>query len=234
MNRITWIVIGVICLVGLGSLIAFTKQGETNVDNIDPVTVIKSENGSIGDRTTGKADAKVVVFEYADYQCPGCGAAYSTIKSIQDTYKDKVTFVFRNFPLTSIHPNALASASVAEAAGQQGKFWEMHDLLFSQRDAWVNLTADQRGSVFEGYAKQLNLDMTKFKADQSSKVVSEKISRDRALGGKLGVDSTPSLFIGNKKVDSTTVDNVINGKGDSFTSKIDEALKAAGETPPAH
>lgn len=232
MNRITWIVIGAICLIGLGGLIAFTKQGEPNVDNIDPNTIVQSENGSIGDRTTGKAGAKVIVFEYADYQCPGCGAAFSTIKSIQETYKDKVTFVFRNFPLTSIHPNALAASSVAEAAGQQGKFWEMHDLLFSQRDAWVNLTGDQRGSVFVGYAKQLDLDVDKFTADQGGKIVSEKISRDRALGGKVGVDSTPSLFIGSTKVDATTVDEVINGKGDSFMNKLDDALRAAGETPP--
>lgn len=232
MNRITWIVIGAICLIGLGGLIAFTKQGEPNVDNLDPTSLIQSENGSIGDRTTGKTGAKVIVFEYADYQCPGCGAAFSTIKNIQETYKDKVTFVFRNFPLTSIHPNALAASSVAEAAGQQGKFWEMHDLLFSQRDAWVNLTADQRGSVFVGYAKQLDLDIDKFTSDQAGKTVSEKISRDRALGGKVGVDSTPSLFIGSTKVDATTVDEVINGKGDSFMNKLDDALRAVGETPP--
>lgn len=233
MNRTTWIVIGVICLLGLGGLVAFTKQGETNVDNIDAATVLQSSNGSIGDRTTGKSGAKVIVFEYADYQCPGCGAAYPTIKSIQETYKDKVTFVFRNFPLTSIHPNALAAASVAEAAGQQGKFWEMHDLLFTQRSAWVNLTADQRGSVFLSYAQQLGLDTAKFTSDQSSKLVSEKINLDRALGGKMGVSSTPSFFIGSTKVDSTTTDEVINSKPDAFMSKLDDALRAAGETPPA-
>jgi protein-disulfide isomerase len=232
MNRTIWIVIGVVCLLGLGGLVAFTKQGETNVDNVDAATIIQSSNGSIGDRTTGKSDAKVIVFEYADYQCPGCGAAFSTTKTIQDTYKDKVAFVFRNFPLTSIHPNALAAASVAEAAGQQGKFWEMHDLLFTQRSAWVNLSADQRGSVFVGYAQQLGLDTAKFTSDQSSKLVSEKINFDRALGSKVGVNSTPSFFIGSTKIDATTTDEVINGKADSFMSKLDDALRAAGETPP--
>lgn len=234
MNKITWTVIGVICLLGLGGLIAFTKQDEINVDNIDPVAVIKSENASISDRTTGKTGAKVVVFEYADYQCPGCGVAYSTVKSIQETYKDKVTFVFRNFPLTSAHPNALAAASAAEAAGQQGKFWEMHDLLFAQRSDWVNSTADQRNDVFVGYAKQLNLDIDKFTTDQSSKTVAEKISRDRALGGKVNVNSTPSFFIGSTKLDAKSTDDVINGKSDSFMSQLDTALKAAGETPPSH
>lgn len=234
MNRVTWIVIGVIVVLGLGGLIVFTKQDKANVDTIDPATIIQSENESIGDRVYGKADAKVKVFEYADYQCPGCGAAYPTMKTIQETYKNQVAFVFRNFPLTSIHPNALAAASAAEAAGQQEKFWEMHDLLFSQRDSWVNLSSDKRGDVFLGFAQQLGLNTDQFTTDQSSKVVAAKISRDRALGAKLGVDSTPSLFIGSTKVDSTTTDDVINGKSDGFMAQIDAALKAAGETPPTH
>lgn len=234
MNRTTWIVIAVIVVLGLGGLIMFTKKDSVSVDNIDPSKIIQSENGSIGDHIYGKTDAKIVVFEYADYQCPGCAAAYTTVSSIQALYKDKVAFVFRNFPLTTIHPNALAAASVAEAAGQQGKFWEMHDLLFSQRDSWVNLSTSQRGDVFLGYAKQLGLDTDKFTTDQSSKAVSEKISRDRALGGKVGVDSTPSFFIGSEQVDSTTVSSVINGDGNSFMDKIDAALKTAGETPPTH
>jgi len=234
MNRTTWIVIAVICVLGLGGLVAFTKKDSINVDNLDPTKIIQSENGSIGDRVEGKADAKVILFEYSDFQCPGCGAAFSALNNIQALYHDKIAFVYRNFPLTTIHPNALAAATVAESAGQQDKFWEMHDLLFTQRDAWINLTADQRGGMFLSFAKQLGLNTDKFTADQSSKVVSDKISRDRAIAGKLGVDSTPTLYLGSTKIDSTTVDDVINGKGDSLMSKIDETLKAVGETPPAH
>lgn len=233
MNRTTWIIIAVICVLGLGGLIVFTKKDTANVDTINPATIIQSENSSIGDRVYGKADAKVIVFEYADYQCPGCGAAYSTTSNIQSIYKDKVAFVFRNFPLTTIHPNALAAAAVAEAAGQQGKFWEMHDLLFTQRTSWVNLSADKRGEVFDSFAKQLGLDATKFATDQASTAVSEKISRDRSLGAKVGVDSTPSFFIGSDKLDTTTVESVINGDGAAFMDKIDSALRTAGETPPA-
>lgn len=233
MNRTTWIVIIIIVALGLGGLIAFSKQGATNVDNLDPTSIIQSNNGSIGDHVFGKTDSKVILFEYADYQCPGCGAAYPATHSIQNLYKDKVAFVFRNFPLTTIHPNALAAASVAEAAGLQGKFWEMHDLLFTQRDGWVNLTVSQRGDTFLSYARQLNLDIDKFTADQASKEVSEKINRDRSLGGKVGVDATPSFFVGSEKMDSDTVDDVINGKGEKLMNKIDAALKAVGETPPS-
>lgn len=232
MNRTTWIVIIAIVILGLGGLIAFAKQGTTNVDNLDPTQIIQSEDGTIGDHTYGKSDSKVVVFEYADYQCPGCGAAYPATHAIQELYKDQVTFVFRNFPLTTIHPNALAASAVAEAAGLQGKFWEMHDLLFTQRDGWVNLTVTQRGDTFLSYAKQLNLDIDQFTSDQASQEVSDKISRDRSLGGKVGVDSTPSFFIGSEQMDSDTVDDVINGNGDKLMDKLDAALKAAGETPP--
>lgn len=233
MNRTTWIVIAVIVILGLGGLIAFTKKDSVNVDTLDPTKIIQNENGLIGDRVYGKTDAKVVVFEYADFQCTGCEAAFNTMNTVQKLYKDKVAFVFRNFPLTSIHPNALAAATVAEAAGQQGKFWEMHDLLFTNQSAWSSLSTDQRGETFLGYAKQLGLDTDKFTQDQASKAVSEKISRDRSLGGKVGVSSTPTLFIGDEKLDSNTVNDVMNGSGDSFKNKIDEALKAAGETPPA-
>lgn len=233
MNRTTWIVIAAIVVLGLGGLIAFTKKDSVDVSSLDPTKIIQSENSTIGDRVYGKTDAKVIVFEYADFQCPGCASAYTTLNSVKELYKDKIAFVFRNFPLTSIHPNALAASAVAEAAGQQGKFWEMYTLLFSQRDAWVNLSTSQRSDVFLGYAKQLGLNTDTFTTDQASEAVSEKISRDRALGGKVGVDSTPSILIGSTKLDSAIVNDIINGKGDGFMGKLDEALKAAGETPPA-
>lgn len=232
MNRTTWIVIAAICVLGLGSLIFFTKKDTVSVDSLDASSIIASENGSIGDRVFGKADAKVIVFEYADFQCPGCAGGFATMTNIQKLYSDKVAFVFRNFPLTTIHPNALAASTVAEAAGQQGKFWEMHDLLFEQREAWVNLSADQRGEAFLGYASELNLNMETFEKDLSSKAVAEKIERDRALGNRVKVDSTPSFFVGSEKADSATVNDVIQSKGEKLMDMIDAALKAVGETPP--
>ena len=232
MNRTAWIIIAAACVLGLGALVVSSKKDDVNIDALNPSSIILSENGSIGDRVFGNANAKVIVFEYADFQCPGCAGAFTNTSAIQKLYKDQVAFVFRHFPLTTIHPNALASATVAEAAGQQGKFWEMHDLLFEQREGWVNLTADQRGAVFLGYVTQLGLDVEKFKTDQASKIVSEKISRDQALGGKLNVNSTPSFFVGTAKADEKTVEDMIQSKGEKFMDMIDAALKAAGETPP--
>lgn len=238
MNRTAWIVIVAACVLGLGTLIFFTKKDAVNVDDIDPTSIVSETEAAIGDRVFGKTDSKVIVFEYADYQCPGCASAFSTMSTVQEVYKDKVAFVFRNFPLTTIHPNALAAATVAEAAGQQGKFWDMHDLLFANRNDWVNLSTDQRGSVFEGYAQRLNLDMDKFKTDQAGSLVAQKIDRDRALGGKVNVSATPTIFIGSERVSDEILSggegtSIINGNGNAFMDKLDEALKAVGETPPS-
>lgn len=114
----------------------------------------------------------------------------------------------------------------------------MHDLLFANRNDWVNLSTDQRGSVFEGYAQRLNLDMDKFKTDQAGSLVAQKIDRDRALGGKVDVSATPTIFIGSERVSDEILSggegtSIINGNGNAFMDKLDEALKAVGETPPS-
>ncbi len=222
----------VVVVLGLGGLIAFTKKDSINVDDIDPSKVILSEGDSIGDRVYGKPDAKIVVFEYGDFQCPGCSYAHNATVNIRSLYKDHIAFVFRNLPLTTLHPNALAAASVAEAAGEQGKFWEMHDLLYEQRASWVDLSSSERGGQFRGFAEQLGLDLTQFDSDQKSTAVADKISRDRGIASKLGIAETPSFYVGSTKVDSETANDIINGKGDKLMDIIDKALKEAGETPP--
>lgn len=232
MNKTTWIIISALCVLGLGALIVFTKKDAVNVDNLDPNAIISFEEGNIGDRILGKTDAKVVVYEYADFQCPGCAGAHPAMKTIQALYKDKVAFVYRNFPLTSAHPNALAAASAAEAAGQQDKFWEMVDLLFTNQSQWSSASLDDRGKIFESYAEKLELNIDTWRNDQTSKIVQDKIARDRALGAKKTVDSTPSFFVNADKMSADIVNNVIQSDGALLMDKIDAALKAVGETPP--
>lgn len=233
MNRTVWIIIGVLCLVGFGTLVYVTKKDTVNVDATDITTVIASTDTTIGDHVTGNADAKVTLFEYADFQCPGCAGAHKNTPTIQATYKDVVRFVFRNFPLVSIHPNALAASSAAEAAGLQGKYWEMNDLLYNQRDIWVNASTDQRTATFESFATQLSLNTDQFKADLSSSKIQDKIQLDLAIGKKAGVDSTPTFFIGSTKVSNETTNDVIQQKGEKLMDQLDEALKQAGVTPPS-
>ena len=232
MTRTRWIVFVVLCVAVLGGLVMLSKKDNVDVSGQDPMKVVDGTSTSIGDQTYGKTDAKVVVTEYADYQCPACGAAHPQIKTIRELYKDTVLFVFRNFPLTTIHPNALAASTAAEAAGLQGKFWEMHDKLYETQDDWSSIDSAKRTDVFAGYAKDLGLNVEQFKTDLSDSRVSDKISRDRALATRLNVDSTPTVYVGDEKADKAVINELVQEKGEQVMKKLDAALKADGVTPP--
>lgn len=232
MTRSRWIVFVLICIVTIGGLILLSKKDTVNVDSLDPTKAVSETTTSIGDHVYGDKSSKVVLIEYGDFQCPGCGGAFPQLKTIKETYKDKIAFIFRDFPLTTIHPNALAAATAAEAAGLQGKFWEMHDKLYENQDAWSRIDASKRTDVFVGYAKDIGLDTTKFKNDLSDQKVVAKINRDRAFGKKLNVDSTPTLYLGSDKVDSATTTDLISNTGTKLMDKLDAALKAVGDQPP--
>ena len=232
MDRTRWIIFALIVVGTLGGLIAFSKKDSVNVDDIDTAQIITATDTATGDHVYGNKDAKVILFEYGDFQCPGCAGAYSQLKAIKQEYEQQIAFVFRNFPLTTIHPNALAAATSAEAAAMQGKFWEMHDKLFENQSSWQDADTSARMAVFSGYANDIGVKGDQFTEDLSSPKVTQKISRDRAIGNKLGVTGTPSLFIGSEKVDDQTTSSVIGGDGDKLRDKIDEALKKAGVESP--
>jgi protein-disulfide isomerase len=232
MTRTRWIIFILIVVATLGGLIAFSKKDTVNVDSVDPTQIIASTDTIPGDHVFGNKDAKVILFEYGDFQCPGCGGAYPQLKQISETYKDKIAFVFRNFPLTTIHPNALAAATAAEAAGLQNKFWEMHDKLYENQTVWSDIDASKRTDMFAGYAQDLGLNVEQFKSDLSNPKVVSKIDRDRALASKLNLTGTPSVLIGANKLDDESVTDLISNTGDKLRDKLDAALKSAGVTPP--
>lgn len=233
MNKTKWIVFAVAVVVIFGGIIWANKSTEKPFTG-DANKVISE--GPIADHTEGSKENKVLVIEYGDYQCPACGSMYQPMKDMVSKYGSKITFVFRNFPLTNIHPNALAAATAAEAAGLQGKYFEYHNLLYENQDAWKDVTLTKREETFVNYAKMLGLDENKFKADLKSKDVSDKIARDRSTGtNSFKVDSTPTFIIdGEKIVGSDNVDI------DKLTKKITDAIakaypndKPAETTPPA-
>src|SRR5271169_4754050 len=113
------------------------------------------------DHISGTENFEITLLEYGDFECSSCGEAYPIVSSVRQAYKDKLRFVFRNFPLSSIHPNARSAAAAAEAAGIQGKYWEMYDLLFENQE---NLGMED----LLGYAFALRLNMTAFEADMNS------------------------------------------------------------------
>jgi len=233
MSRMKWILFAVICVVVLGGLTWFAKKDSVDVSSLDPAKVVAADDKSIGDQVYGKKDAKVVVVEYGDFQCPGCGGAFPQLKTIKETYKDSIAFVFRNFPLTNIHPNALAAATAAEAAGLQGKFWEMHDKLYESQSAWSDTDSSKRTDVFAGYAQDIGLNVEQFRRDLSDPKISDKIRRDQGLAKKVGADSTPTITVGGEKVSSDVTSDLVNAKGEKLTGLIDAALKAAGVELPS-
>ncbi len=151
---------------------------------------------STRDHAEGPADAPLTLVEYGDYQCPYSGAAYPVVKRLQKTLGKKLRFVFRNFPLTEIHPYALIAAEAAEAAALQGKFWEMHDLLYEQQ-------AHLEPNIIPSWAKRIGLDVEKFGNDIKQGVVEKRIKEDIQSGIRSGVDGTPTFFINGRRYDGS-------------------------------
>ena len=160
---------------------------------------------------------KVVVVEFADYQCPACGYIAPGVKELMNTYKDNVTFVYRNFPLNSIHPNAMISAQMARVAGEQGKYWEMHEKLFASQSEWENLPDPT--DKFISYAEQVGMATSTIKTELSSGAFVDKINADLKDGEFLGVNSTPTFFIGNKIIRSADYN--------ALKKAIDDAIASA-------
>ncbi|KKQ77955.1 MAG: hypothetical protein UT00_C0003G0030 [Parcubacteria group bacterium GW2011_GWA1_38_7] len=150
------------------------------------------------DNIKGNASSTVVVMEYSDFQCPACRSYYPIMKELMVEFGDRVTFVYRHFPLIGIHPNAEFAARAAEAAGKQGKFWEMHDLLFEKQDEWAK--APDVESKFESYATLLNISIEQFKTDWVSKEVKDFVKTQRMHAIKSGLQGTPSFFINGKQI----------------------------------
>lgn len=197
-------------LIGAVFLLSGSSSTPTTSDiKADPKILVKNDSNKIG-----SPSAKIVLVEFSDYQCPACGAAYPIIKQIINGYKDKVLFVYRNFPLPT-HQNSKIAAEAAEAAGAQGKYWQMHDMLFENQSTW---SSSNPLDMFTEYAKSIGLDTDKFKKDVEGNKYSDKIQADINDGVSLGVNSTPTFYLNGEKVTGLTSFN-------DLKSKIDALLK---------
>ena len=140
------------------------------------------------DHIQGPAEAAVTLVEYGDYECPYCGAAYPIIKEVQARMGERLRFVFRNFPITTSHPHAERAAEAAEAAAAQGRFWEMHDLLYENQ-------ARLRDDDLRAYAEKLGLDVELFDAELAEHVHAARVREDFMSGVRSGVNGTPTFYI---------------------------------------
>ena len=223
MDKKAWIIFAAVCVAILGGLIFLQRSNQLDVSAIDETRIIapNDKNGNIGDHVFGTTTGKAILIEYGDFQCPACKSAHPNVKELTEKYKDQMTFIFRNLPLTTMHPNARAGASAAEAAGLQGKYWEMHNTLYEQQNNWGSASAEQRTSYFEGYAKTIGVkNSDTFKTDMDSKRVASKINFDMALAKKIDATATPTILLNGKKIESD-----IWSDKDKFEAEIKAALK---------
>lgn len=146
----------------------------------------------------GSLDAPVMIEEFGDFECPPCGTLHPVLKAMKSEFGPRLVIVFRHFPMTALHPHAMEAARVAEAAGLQGKFWEMHGLLYEDQKAWHE--AANAGPLFENYASRIGLDIERFKLDVNSAEVDQRIRLDRERGQWIGVNGTPTVFLNGREV----------------------------------
>ena len=176
-------------LAAAGGLTFFTGAAASEPSRVPPPTA--------DDIAYGPADAELTVIEYSDFQCPFCAQYAVWLGQLRRQYGDRVRFVYRFFPLAR-HPYATVAAKAAYAAHLQGKFWEMHDLLYEHQVDWT-AAPDPRAS-FVAYAEQLGLDLDAFRADMDAPATTAFIAREAAAGEKAGVSHTPWFVIGGRSV----------------------------------
>jgi len=207
-----FIIVGAVALItlGTGALLYRAKR---------PAVLTITNNSATSTpamQARGDANAPVTLEEFGDFQCPPCAAVSGHIYQLEKDYGARLRIIFRHFPL-AMHPHARNAALAAEAAGMQGRFWEMHDLLYKEQPVWSK-TADVT-SVFDSYAGLLGLDLERFKKDMASPETKARVDSDQKRGTSLGVTSTPTIFINNRSLPFTSV----NPAG--LHTAIDEALK---------
>ena len=207
-NRIlAWM--GFVVIIGLiiWGMVAASNKAERENSMVAPIDAVSSN-----DWVKGNASSTVTLIEYSDFQCPACASYHPLVEKVFAEYSSKMMIVSRHFPLAQ-HANAIPAAKASEAAGAQGKFWEMHDQLFIKQTDWAEVK-DAR-VIFTGYAEKLGLDMEKFAKDYDSKETSDKIELSLKSGLKAGVNSTPTFYLNGKKIQPKNYDE--------FKKLIDEA-----------
>lgn len=231
-------IIGLVALVaiGLGAWF-FLSSKKDNGTNINTNNSGKTEKnwgevfskappGASPAWTKGSPTALVTVEEFADFQCPTCGVMHPKVNEVRNAFGDRVRIIFRQFPLTQTHPFAYDAACAAEAAGMQGKFWEMQNLIFTNQKTWAS-SNDPR-SIFTEYAKTLGLNVEQFSNDMIGLPAKNRVDADMKRGQAVGVGSTPSFYINNKPLG-----NNLDGLKAAVEKALQEAEGAKQATPEA-
>jgi protein-disulfide isomerase len=191
------VVVVALATLGSGAILYRAKRPHILASAEDNTLSAKSDTESPHIR--GNPDAPVTLEEYGDFQCPPCGMFATFLGQLEKEYDSRLRVVFRNFPL-AMHEHAREAALAAEAAGLQGRFWEMHDVLYREQEAWSK--APNVRELFESYAGVIGLDLDRFRKDMDGEKARARVEADRQRGESLGIQITPTLFINNQPLDS--------------------------------
>lgn len=183
------ILLSTVLIIGVA---AFVFSRPTSAPKVNQELLVRAESPKIG-----SPSATVTLVEFGDFQCPACGAYHTVVKELMEKNKETLTLVFRNFPLPS-HANAVPAARAVEAAGMQGKYWEMYDLVYERQRDWS--AQKDPNTLFGNYANELGLDVERFKKDAAGDVVKRRIDADIADANALGINATPTFFLNGEKI----------------------------------
>ncbi len=193
-NAFLWVGFGVFIIASVFGIIFLGAK----TDKSSGLVSREPQPISASDWINGEMSAEVVIIEYSDFECPACASYFPILKDLKEKFGSQIAVVYRHFPLTQIHRNAELASLASEAAGRQGKFWEMHDLLFENQRNWsANFGAKE---IFIGYAQQLQLDEEQFINDLDAKDLQDKVSASYKKGVSIGIAGTPTFFLNGEKI----------------------------------
>jgi protein-disulfide isomerase len=234
-DTVKWIAITAVCaiflLIFVGIIVVAknknkpqTANGNAQFANNGHARML-TKDGKDASVSANPSQKTVTMIEYGDIQCPACKAYYPLVKEVMAAYPQQLKLIFKNFPLTTVHPNAMEAAIAAEAAGKQGKYFQMVDILYERQDEWAGL--DNPESKFEEYVKELGMNVAQFQKDQKDPGIQKLISDEQNEGIQNGVTGTPTFFVDGQKIDNPP-------DIDSFKKIIGDALKTStGNSIPA-
>jgi len=188
-RMIMWLSVVVVIAAVVGLIIFLVRDDDGGALGVDVIET---------DWIRGSAEASVTLVEYSDFECPACAQFQPTVKGVVDELGDKIQFVYRHFPISQSHKQAQLAALAAEAAGRQGKFWEMHDAIFERQGEWAG--GEDARDIFGRYAQELELDMTRFDNDIEDNELRDKVEEHKSSGVRSGVSGTPTFFLNGERM----------------------------------
>lgn len=196
MNKFIIITVTASAIILIAGIVLISSKEQNSQEQTEQA--LEQTSLADSDQTKGNKDAPVTLIEYSDFQCPACAAYHSVLKQLNEEFGQDLLIIYRHYPLRQAHKHAELAARAAEAAGKQGKFWEMHDKLFENQSDWSEERKAEE--IFIEYAQSLDLNLDQFKSNLDSSEIKDKVTRDYQSGLRLGVSSTPSFFLNKLKL----------------------------------